>query len=106
VTPVDWSALIALVPQAGLVLLFMWYSRERDKEWMASQERRDKEWRDFLRSETEERRAGSDRRDLRLDAMMGLISATNALITQHDLGMRDRASAIDKSIIALENGGK
>jgi len=94
-TGVDWAALSRLVPEIVLVLVFMWYTRERDKANVQAQKERDDEWREFLREERGVREGMlKDERASRaestahigskLDTMAGLASATNALLVQHD----------------------
>ena len=102
-TGVDWAALSRLVPEIVLVLVFMWYTRERDKANVTAQKERDSEWREFLREERLVREAMlKDERASRnegtvavggkLDNLAVLATATNALLSQHDSWARLEAA--------------
>lgn len=104
--PIDWAALSRLVPEVILVLVFMLYTRERDRTFLSSQEKRDSEWRDFLKEERavrekmqkeerdnriemikEERQARSEsasRLAEEMKAMGQVLASTQALLVQHD----------------------
>lgn len=92
---IDWGALSRLVPEVALVLIFMWYTRERDKATTAAQKERDDEWRGFMREERsvreqllkEERQARAESTARIADEVKGiatLLSANQALLIQHD----------------------
>lgn len=70
---IDWAALSRLVPEAVLVIIFMFYS-----------ERRDKHWQEFLREERAERHREADAVTAGLTAVSSMTNATNQLLTQHD----------------------
>ena len=83
-SPVDWGAILQLVPQAGLVVLFMWYTRERDRVYLASQKERDADWRTFLVDERDVRHKAIDQLATEMQAMSKILSANQSLIIQHD----------------------
>lgn len=92
---IDWAALSRLVPEIALVLIFMAYTRERDKSSQQAQRERDDEWRAFLREERDvretmlrEERAKRSESTARIaeevKSIATLVTATNALLIQHD----------------------
>lgn len=65
---IDWGAIIDKAPEIAVVIIFIWYSLERDKREaaalaareqirIAEVSKRDKEWREFLREERQWRAA-------------------------------------------------
>jgi hypothetical protein len=109
-TGVDWAVLSRLVPEIVLVLVFMWYTRERDKASVDAQRERDEEWRTFLSEERKVRQDMlHDERQARgenttqvvseIKSLSALVQAsnataasTNALVVQHDTWARMEAS--------------
>lgn len=51
---IDWSSLSRLVPEIALVVIFIWFTLERDKRQDASSEKRDAAWREFLKEQREQ----------------------------------------------------
>lgn len=112
--PIDWATLSRLVPEVALVLIFMWYTRERDRANSDERQKRDAtvgatqqhqhdEWRAFLAEERqvrqemlrEERQARAESTARLADEVKSiavLTAATHATVTQHDQWARMEAS--------------
>lgn len=96
---IDWSSLARLVPEVIIVLIFVWFSLERDKRAETaetarqksrheSEERRDAAWREFLREEREWRAAASKEVADELKELAKVVATTNALLVAHDASMK------------------
>lgn len=105
-TAIDWAALSRLVPEALLVALFMYFTRDMQKanreqirelldksEAVRSEARADylqanvesrNDFLDAIKVERGERHVDDTTAQAKLDSLSALVAATNALITQHD----------------------
>jgi len=111
----DWAALTRLVPEIAIVVVFVWFTLERDKldrtsrkerdeRDLTARTERDKDWRDFLSTQrgafTDSlttlqagHREGMARLAEEVKAMSVLQSGMNALLVAHDQSAR---AAIEK----------
>lgn len=108
---VDWGSLARLVPEVIIVLIFVWFTLERDKRAEAAETqrqiyrkeneaRRDEEWRTFLREEREWRASTSKEVANELKELTQVVVNTNALLVAHDTSMKILAAK------ALSESGK
>lgn len=72
----DW--LLQIIPQAGLVILFMWYQERAEIRQGLAREKQDNEWREFMREESKSSRAA-------IQDNTAIIAAMNNLLITHDL---------------------
>lgn len=80
----DWTSLSRLVPELALVIIFVWFTLERDKRQAASEERRDKEWREFLKEYKDSNNLALGRLADEIKANNGSIAAMNGVLIAHD----------------------
>ena len=110
-TAIDWAALSRLLPEALLVALFMYFTRDQQKahreqilELLNHSEAGRAEARsDFLKTnkdarddflkemqvERQERHSDDITLNSKMDSLAALVASTNALITQHDTWERN-----------------
>ena len=49
----DYEAYIGLLVQVPLVGMFIWFTLRQNKDFLTAMEKRDDQWREFLRAQTE-----------------------------------------------------
>lgn len=99
---VDWGALTRFVPEVALAVIFGIFvlrllerqdkrDAERDRYFIETLEKRDTEWRTFMRDEDERHDSELERLTTEVRNVATLVSATNVLVAQHDIWERDVA---------------
>src|SRR3990167_6254905 len=102
-TPIDWTTLSRLLPEAGVVGFFMWFTLKRDAAWAAAAEKREKlwsetlekrdeRWRTFLHEERERDRESLGRSmestSENLKKVAEKLASLAAIFSQHDVAER------------------
>lgn len=76
-----WLNLLIQIPLVGI---FVWFSLNQQKLHSVSQEKRDSEWRDFLREEREANNTALGRIAEEVKSNSIILSATKEIIVTHD----------------------
>lgn len=111
VVNIDWVALSRLVPEVVLVLIFVYFTMERDKRAEAAEtartvlrleemRSRDADWRQFLIEERQWRSDAMARIAEEIKQIGKDMAASNALLVQHDSWVRMRTEEIARLITA------
>ncbi len=111
----DWASLSRLVPEIALVVIFVWFTLERDKRSQnadalresadrISNDRRDEMWRDFLKEERASRSEFSKRIAEEVKANTLVLSAMNTTLIAHDTRTTAALAEIMPSLHRIENG--
>lgn len=93
------ESVINLFVQVPLVGIFIWFILQRDKQTAASEERRDQQWREFLREEREMRSASIGRLAEEMKQMGQEVARVATLLSSHDAKSQ---SAIDRFMSRLD----
>jgi len=99
-TAVDWAGLSRLVPEIALVVLFIWFTLERDKRSGTHDDKNHLAWREFLsvqrddflkalREDNAIYREGMGRIADEVKAATGMLREMNTLLVQHDNQTRE-----------------
>ena len=97
---VDWAGLSRLVPEIALVIIFIWFTLERDRRSSANADKDHQSWREFLniqrgdflqaiREDNAVYREGMSRIADEVKATTGLLREMNVLLAQHDQQARE-----------------
>lgn len=78
------ESVINLLVQVPLVGIFVWFILQRDKQTAASEQKRDDQWRDFLREEREMRADTTSRLAEEIKQIGQEVARVAALLASHD----------------------
>lgn len=89
VPPIDWPTLTRLVPEIAIVLVFIWFTLERDKRRDSSEEKRDHLWREFLSKQQERYADALARLAEEIKESTKTQAGMQAVLIQHDVQARE-----------------
>jgi len=95
--PLD-PTLVSLFVQVPLVAAFMWFSLEQTKRYTQADEKRDGEWRDFMREQREQNNAAISRIAEETKALAMQISGMNAVLIAHDVRASQAIATLTKNL--------
>jgi hypothetical protein len=78
------EAWVSLLIQVPLVGIFVWFTLQLTKNYQSSQEKRDTEWRDFLREQREQGNNAIGRLAEEIKCLNGGVTEVKTLIQNHD----------------------
>ena len=82
------DAAVSLLVQVPLVGIFVWFTLRVMRQNQESSEKRDGEWRDFLREQRESSNHALGRIAEEVKIMSQQLAAMQTMLTQHDLAMK------------------
>jgi Na+/phosphate symporter len=90
------DAVVSLLIQVPLVGIFVWFTLSVMKQNQLSSEKRDGEWRDFLREQRESSNHALSRIAEEVKVMSQQLAAMQSMLTQHDLAMKHGIEKVSK----------
>lgn len=90
--------LVSLFVQVPLVAAFMWFSLEQTKRYTQADEKRDAEWRDFMREQREQNNTAISRIAEETKGLAMQISGMNAVLIAHDVRASQAIATLTKNL--------
>lgn len=93
-----WAEAISILPQFGLVVLFMFYQERSEKRASEAREKQHVEWRAFMQDENEKNRES-------INQLATIVSAMNATLVTHDIKVSPLVTDVERIRERLAQAG-
>lgn len=100
-----WPEIISIVPQFGLVVLFMFYQERSDKRAAEAREKQHIEWRNFMAEEAEKTRKEDEKNREAIVNLANMVATMNSSLIAHDAKVSPLVTDIERIRDRLAQAG-